>query len=184
MSLDADLSLIATAAEAFQSDLEELVGVVPAEPFPGRRTYLCAYRCEDVIGWLVLDTTGGKVLDRALIKETASIIATCEFAEESAGGGDLPSLRLRLSEIRAEDNPVGIQEAEEAAEELENKISAALRLASPRYLDEIGDAVRKLEQTLGESGSSPFVAAMRQGVGMVGEFVSDVERGYKDKIID
>ena len=73
---------------------------------------------------------------------------------------------------------------EEAAEELENKISAALRLAAPRYLDEIGDAVRKLEQTLGESGSSPFVAAMRQGVGMVGEFVSDVERGYKDKIID
>ncbi len=179
MGLDAELALIAEAASAFRADGEELTGVMPAEPLTGRRTYLCAYASGEAIGWLVLDSGGGARADRTLIKETASIVATCELAEESAGGGDLPTLRARLREIREQDNPIGIDEAEDAARELEELIAVTPRVASPSYLDEIGNAVRQLELALGETTTSPFTAAMRQGVGVVEEFVSDVERGYK-----
>ena len=181
MSLEADLTVVAEAATAFQAADETLAGVVPAEPLAGRRTYLCAYRRDEHVGWLVLDRAGELVGDRTLIKETASIVATCELAEESAGGGDLPALRARLAEIREEDDPVGIEEAEQAAEALDQMISVTPRLASPGYLDEIGHAVRQLELALGETGSSPFAAAMRHGLGVVEEFVRDVGRDYKDE---
>ena len=83
----------------------------------------------------MLDREGERVQDVTLIKETGSIIATCELAEESAGGGDLETLRARLAEIRAEDDPIGIDEAEQAAAALEQMISATPRVASPGYLD-------------------------------------------------
>lgn len=181
MSLDDELTVVAAAASGFQSEGEELAGVVPAEPLSGHRTYLCAFRRGEISGWLVLDRAGQRVHDSTLIKETASIVATCELAEESAGGGDLPSLRARLAEIREQDNPLGIDEAEQAAEALEELISMTPRVASPSYLDEIGAAVRQLELALGETGSSPFAAAMRHGLGVVEEFVADVGRGYKNE---
>lgn len=182
MSLEAELTVVAEAATTFRGKGEELAGVVPAEPLTGRRTYLCAYRRGEAVGWLVLDRAGERVADRALIKETASIIATCELAEESAGGGDLPALRARLAEIRDEDDPIGIEEAEQAAEALDRTISVTPRVASPGYLDEIGNAVRQLELALGETGSSPFAAAMRHGLAVVEEFVRDVGRDYKDEL--
>ncbi len=182
MGLEADLTVAATAAGTYRADDEELAGVVPAEPLAGRRTYLCAYRREEFVGWLVLDTNGERVSDRNLIRETASIIATCELAEESAGGGDLPALRARLAEIREEDDPIGIAEAEQAAKDLDVMVSVTPKVASPSYLDEIGAAVRRLELALGETGSSPFVAAMRHGVGVVEEVAGDVQRGYKNEM--
>ena len=180
MGLQAELTEAAEAASAFLSHGEELAGVVPAEPLAGRRTYLCAYRNDEAVAWLVLDREGERVQDVTLIKETGSIIATCELAEESAGGGDLETLRARLAEIRAEDDPIGIDEAEQAAAALEQMISATPRVASPGYLDEIGTATRQLELALGETGTSPFAAAMRHGLGVVEEFVSDLERDYKN----
>ena len=181
MGLDAELTVVAEAASTFRATDEELAGVVPAEPLSGRRTYLCAYRSGEAMGWLVLDRAGERVLDETLIKETASIIATCELAEESAGGGDLPTLRARLAEIRKEDDPIGIAEAEQAAKALEDMISVTPRVASPSYLDEIGTAVRQLELALGETGSSPFAAAMRHGLGVVEEFVRDVGHDLKSE---
>lgn len=182
MGLEAELTLAAEAASAFCAEGEELAGVVPAEPLVGRRTYLCAYRRDEFVGWLVLDERGGCISDRTLIRETASIIATCELAEESAGGGDLPALRARLGEIREQDDPIGIGEAEHAAEELEEMVSAAPKVASPGYLDRIGEAVRRLEIALGETGVSPFATAMRHGVGVVEEVASDVQQGYKNEM--
>lgn len=182
MGLEANLTAAAAAASTYCADDEELAGVVPAEPLSGRRTYLCAYRRDDFVGWLVLDISGECVSDRTLIRETASIIATCELAEESAGGGDLGALRARLAEIREEDDPIGIAEAERAAEELDVMVSATPKVASPSYLDEIGAAVRRLEIALGETGSSPFATAMRHGVGVVEEVAGDVQRGYKSEM--
>ena len=180
MGLEAELTEAAGAAKVFLSDGEDLAGVVPAEALTGRRTYLCAYRSGENVTWLVLDRTGEPVQDATLVRETASIVATCELAEESAGGGDLEALRARLAEIRAEDNPIGIDEAEQAASALEQMISVTPRVASPGYLDDIGTATRQLELALGETGSSPFAAAMRHGLGVVEEFVQDMERDYKN----
>ncbi len=182
MGLKAELTAAAEAAGGYEAGGEELAGVVPAEPLVDRRTYLCAYRSDDSVRWLVLNGGGQPVSDRTLVKETASIIATCELAEESAGGGDLPALRARLAEIRQEDNPDGIDEAENAADELEQLVSATPNVASPSYLDRIGERVRRLEVALGETGSSPFVAAMRHGVGVVEEFARDVQDSYKSEM--
>jgi hypothetical protein len=76
------------------------------------------------------------------------------------------------------EQPPGIEEAEEAALELERTIGAPPRVAAPSFLDEVGAATMTLERALGET-SSPFSAAIRASTGAVEEFVADVERGYK-----
>jgi hypothetical protein len=72
----------------------------------------------------------------------------------------------------------GIEEAEEAALALERTIGAPPRIATPRFLDDVGAATMALERALGEA-PSPFSAAIRASTGAVEEFVADVERGYK-----
>ena len=101
------------------------------------------------------------------------------MAEESAGGRDLTELRSRLAEIRATDNPEGIEEAEAAAAFLADTLQPEPRVASAAYLDAIGSASRRLEQALGESGSSPFAAAMQSAMAAVEGLSDDVERNYK-----
>mgnify|MGYP003289292612 CR=1 FL=1 len=57
----------------------------------------------------------------------------CELAEESAGGGDVGDLRARLLELRLEEAPEGIEEAELAAAQLQETILAPPRVASTDY---------------------------------------------------
>jgi hypothetical protein len=100
-------------------------------------------------------------------------------AEDSAGGGHLTELRARLAELRETDNPEGIDEAEAAAAALAEALQSEPRVASSAYLDALGSASRRLEQALGESGTSPFAAAMQAALGSVEELASDVEGNYK-----
>jgi len=55
VSLEDDLRRIADAAVRYTADGEELAGVVPAEPSPGHRAYLCAFRRGETNAWVVLD---------------------------------------------------------------------------------------------------------------------------------
>jgi hypothetical protein len=107
------------------------------------------------------------------------IAALCELAEESAGGGDIAELRARLAELRATEKPEGIEEAEAAAAELEATLLPPPRVATITYLDDLGRAAAKLEETLGESGGSPFAAAMKSGLAAADELAGRVERSYK-----
>jgi hypothetical protein len=179
MGLREDLDHAAAAAARFVGPGEQLAGVVPAEPDPGERSYLCAFRVGDERTWLVLDDEGNRVTDRDRIRRVVSIIAICELAEESAGGGELEELRQRLVALRLSENPPGIEEAEEAALALEQAIGAPPRLAEPAYLDRVGEATRRLEQALGPSGSSPFAEAMKQGMAAAEELARDVQSAYK-----
>ena len=179
VALRDDLDRAAAAAARFAGAGEELTGVVPAEPEPGERTYLCAFAAGEERAWLVLDDLGQPVTSRDAVRRTVSITAMCELAEESAGGGELGELRERLVAIRLTEAPEGIEEAEEAALALEQAIGAPPRLAEPAYLDRVGAATRRLEEALGPTSGSPFAEAMRSGLGTVEELTHDVESHYK-----
>jgi hypothetical protein len=91
----------------------------------------------------------------------------------------LPELRARLAELRETDRPLGIEDAEAAAASLAETLQPEPRVASSAYLDAIGSASRRFEQTLGEDGPSPFAAAMQAALGSVEELADDVERNHK-----
>jgi hypothetical protein len=178
MSVAEDVGRIATAAAAFAAPGENVAGVLATETL-GRRIYLCAFEATEGRSWLALGDDGEPLTERRLVREAASIAALCEVAEESAGGGHLAELRARLAELHATDNPIGIEEAEAAASALADTLQPEPRLASGDYLDALGSASRRLEQALGDSGDSPFAAAMQAALGAVEELAADVEGNYK-----
>lgn len=173
MALADDLLRIAAAASAFG----DVAGVLAAEPSPARRLYLVALGEGDPAAWLVLDDAGSPVENVTDVRDAASIVALCELAADVAGGGDIPGLRARLAQLRAVENPPGIDEAEAAAAALEEALGVEPRVATPQYLDAVGFATRDLERVLGET-SSPFTEALRAGTAAVDEFAKDVERRY------
>ena len=178
MTVAEDVERIATAAAGFAAPGEELAGVLVADTL-GRRVYLCAFESAEGHAWLALDDNARPLTETRLIREAAAVAALCEVAEESAGGGHLPDLQARLAELRETDRPLGIEEAEAAAEALAETLQAEPRVASDAYLDAIGSASRRLEQALGESGGSPFATAMQSAFGSVEELKEDVARNYK-----
>ena len=178
MELQAELERVAAAAAALAGPDEALEGVIPTEPEPGRRLYLCSY-AGPLRTWAALDQYGSVVTERARVRAAVSIAALCELAEESAGGGKLEELRQQLVALRVTEHPKGIEEAEEAALALERAIAPPPRLASPGYLDALGAAVRRLEIALGDSMSSPFAEAMKSSSAVVTDLGLDVEAGYK-----
>lgn len=180
MALTEELARIAQAARALAEPGEELAAVIPAEPTVGIRLYLCAYGDEgEDKSWLALDGDARPLTDRTLVRDAVSIAAMCEVAEEVAAGGRLEELRSELVALRLTEHPPGIEEAEEAALALERTIGGGPRVASPAYLDEVGTATRRLEQSLGEIGRSPFAEALKQAVGTVDELTRDVEANYR-----
>jgi hypothetical protein len=179
VELGDELAAIASAAAAYADAGEDVTGVLAAEPIRGERIYLCAFGGEDTRSWLALDRSGDPVRDRSLVRETVAIAAMCEIAEESAGGGDVQQLRTQLLTLRLTEAPVGIEEAEEAALELEQTLGTTPRVASAAYLDAVGNATRRLERALGETGQSPFGVVMQNAIGAIDQLAADVERHYK-----
>lgn len=179
MALQDDLGRIAEAASGHAEEGEELAGILAAELPSGYRVYLCGYRAADAHTWLALDDTGGPVGDPELVRQAASLVALCEVAEDSAGGGELDELLSRLVALRLTENPPGIDEAEEAVLALQQAIGGTPRLATAAYLDEVGAATRRLEQALGDSALSPFAEAMKYASRAVQDFTTDVEANYK-----
>ena len=182
MELTDDLRRIAEAAVRVADPGEELAGIVPTEPHPGERAYLCAYRRDDERSWLVLDADGHAVDERASVRAVVSIAALCELAEDVAAGGDLDELRSQLVALRVTENPEGIDEAEAAAFDLQAAIGGTPRVATPAHLDAVGVATVRLERALGGDTGSPFAAAMKQATATVDELTRDVEGRYKVRL--
>jgi hypothetical protein len=180
MGLREELERVAELAQRFAAPGETLAGILAAEPRPDARVYLCAF--VDGAGrrsWVALDADGEPITSRTALRDAVSIAALCELAEETAGGGDLERLRADLVTLRLTENPPGIEEAEAAALELERMLGGLPRLATPNYLDAVGVATRRLEETLGDGGASPFATALKEGRGAVEELAADVEARYK-----
>jgi hypothetical protein len=181
VSLSDELQRTAEAAEAHADHGERLSGVLAAEPHEGQPVYLCAFGGERGRTWLALDARGEPIVSRRLVRDAASIAALCELAEEIAAGGDLDELLARLVALRLTEAPPGIDEAEEAVHDLQRTIQPAPRVASPAYLDRLGVATRRLEQSLGEGGS-PFAEGMKQGMAAVERLTEEIEGSYKREL--
>jgi hypothetical protein len=181
VEFQAELERIAAAAAQLAARGEELESVIPTEPEPGTRVYLCSYTGA-ARTWAAVDEEGSLVTERARVRAAVSIAALCELAEESAAGGKLEELRRQLVALRITEHPEGIEEAEAAALALERAIEPLPRLASPDYLDTVGIAVRRLELALGESMTSPFGETMKHASAVVDELELEVEAGYKGEL--
>ncbi len=179
MELVEELDRIASVAEGYAGEGERLAGVLPAEPDPGARVYVCAFERGDDRSWLALDRDGAPLLSRARVRDAVSIAALCELADENAGGGDLSDLRSRLVSLRLTEHVDGIGEAEEAALALESVVGSPPRVATPAHLDAVGAATLRLERALGETATSPFAAAMQQARVAVDELALEVEIGLQ-----
>jgi hypothetical protein len=173
MALADDLERIAGLAASYGP----VTGVLAAEPTGGARSYLVALGDDVERSWLVVGDAAEPADDRELVREVASIVVMCELAGDLAGGGDLERLRSELARLRLTEAPPGIEAAEEASLALERAIGGPPRLASPAYLDAIGEATRRLESALGERGS-PFAAAISSASPAVEAFVLEVEQRY------
>ena len=173
MALADDLERIAAAAARHG----QVTAVLAAEPANARRFYLVALAAGEERRWAVVDEAGGVVDRREDVRDTASIVAMCELAEDLAGRGDLEQLRAQLAQVRIVEQPPGIEEAEAAALALERVLGSPPRVASPVFLDQVGAATLALERALGEL-RSPFSDAIRGATGAVDEFVREVERDY------
>lgn len=178
MGLSSDLEGIAADAAELAGPGEALAAVIPTEPEPGLRVYLCAFE-GPLRTWVALDGEGRPVGDRTLVRSAVSIAALCELAEESAGGGRLGELRAQLEALRSTERPEGIEEVEAAALELERTLGRVPRVATPEYLDAIAAATGRLEQALGEGPGSPFAEAMKRATAVVEELEHEVESGYR-----
>lgn len=180
MALQDELEAIAAKAAEHADDAEELAAVIPADS-GGARVYLLAYRRgeEEPSGWLLLDADGNPVESRAAVRDAASLVALCEVAEDSAGGGELDDLRARLVGLQLTENPPGLDQAIAAVDDLERALGTPPRVASVDYLEAVGAAVRRLESALGDGVGSPFAATMKAATGAVEQLTQDVEASYK-----
>ena len=85
MALVDDVSRIAAVAAGYAWPGEQVGAVLAVELEAGERLYLCAFTGADAQhGWLVLDDGGSPISDRKRVRDSASIAALCEVAEESA----------------------------------------------------------------------------------------------------
>jgi hypothetical protein len=180
VSFDDELERLAGLAAGHAAPGDVVSGVIPTEPSPEQRVYLCAF--DDADGyrsWLALRADGSPVTSRVELREAVSIAALCEVATDAAGGGDLEVLLGRLRELRVTEAPAGIEAAEAAARSLRTVLAEPPQLATPARLDEIGSATRRLERELDPTAASPFSAAMQASQAAVAELQREIEAGYR-----
>lgn len=155
-------------------------GIIPTEPAPGRRVYLCSLDGADGLrSWLAVRGDGSPITSREELREAVSIAAICEVAVDAAGGGDVDGLIESLAELRRREAPDGIELAEQAARALRAVLGDPPQLATPSRLDEIGAATRRLERELDPTGASPFAAAIKSTQGAIAELQREIEAGYR-----
>jgi hypothetical protein len=180
MTLSDELERVAGLAARHGEPGDAVSAVLPTEPEPGRRVYLCAYDGADGFrSWLAVDGDGSPITSRAELRGAVSVAALCEVASEAAGGGDLDELLARLRELRENEQPPGIETAIEAAVALRVVLGDPPQIASPVRLDEIGAATRRLEQELDPTGASPFGSALQSSQAAVAELQREIEAGYR-----
>ena len=97
MPLSDELARVAEAAGRLAGAGEEVTAVIPTEPEPGTRIYVCAFGEGDRRMWLALDSAAHPVRSRARVRDAVTIAALCEIAEEAAGGAEVDAEGPRIA---------------------------------------------------------------------------------------
>ena len=179
MELEAELALIADAAAAEQGD--RLAAVIPTEPSPAAASISVRTRRSRDRGWRSTPRARWSASD-ALVRAAVSVAALAELAEESAGGGKLEELRQQLVALRVTEAPEGSRTPRRRRSRSSGRSPRRRGSPRPTYLDAIGFAARRLEQALGEIGSSPFAEAMKNASPLISELESEVLAGYRGEL--
>jgi hypothetical protein len=92
--LSDELARVAEAAGRLAEAGEEVTAVIPTEPEPGARVYLCAFGAGDERSWLALDSTARPIRSRSRVHDAVTIAALCEIAEDAAGAPETVEPRV------------------------------------------------------------------------------------------
>jgi hypothetical protein len=134
VDLDRELDGVASAAAAFAAPDEEVAAIVPTEAGSARRTYLCAFDGLAGRTWLALDAAGSPVTSRDQIRESISIAAACEVAEDTSGRADdglrvaSPAYLDRLGELHGPGLAGALSDAAAVGDELAREVESQYKL--------------------------------------------------------
>ena len=135
VDVGSELAQAAAAAASFAGPGEAVSAVVATEPSPDRRTYLCAFDGPTGRTWLALDAAGAPVTSRDRVRESISIAAVCEVAEET-NGNVAENVRVAspayLDALAAHQGPgvaAAFSEAVAIADELAREVESQYKVA-------------------------------------------------------
>lgn len=128
--------------------------ILPAEPHAGARVYLAAFRGGEEISYLAIDGDGNAVTDRTLVRDTVTMLALAERADEVSGAVAAEELEAAFAAAAAELGGAGLAGEREAAEAVRRALAALSaeaagpRVATPAYLDRIAAGAAELSGAL------------------------------------
>ncbi len=151
--------------------------MLPAEPHAGARVYLAAFGAGEDVRYLAVDAKGDAVTDRVLVRDTVTMLALAERADEVSGAVAAEELEGAFTTAVAELEAAGLAGERDAADAVRRAVAALAaaaagpRVATPAYLDRIAacagelsaalDIFAALTQRLPPDKAEPAAAAWR-----------------------
>jgi hypothetical protein len=173
--LELELERAAAAATRHAGSGRQVAAVMPAEPQPGARVYLAAFQSASGLGYLAVDGAGDPVRDARLVRDAVSVIALAERAEEVSTLVDAEAVADRFDglarDLEQADAAVAqaAREVARAAREVA-ALAGGVRLATPGYLDRVGEAAGSLGAALDAyAGEAERLARPAEGTDAPGE---------------
>jgi hypothetical protein len=154
MSLEVELERALDAAARLGPASSRPDAVLPAEPRAGARVYLAAFGGGEQIRYLAVDREGNAVTDRSLLRDTVTMLALAERADEVSGAVAAEELEAGFAAAAAELGGAGLKAERDAAEAVQRAVAALAdeaagpRVATPVYLDRIAARAAELSGAL------------------------------------
>ena len=177
MSLELELERALDAAARLHPAEARPEAVLPAVPHAGARVYLAAFGGGEDVRYLAVDADGNAVTDRVLVRDTVTMLALAERADEVSGAVAAEELEGAFTTAVAELGAAGLAAERDAADAARRAVAALAaeaagpRVATPAYLDRIAacaaelsaalDTFAALAQRLPPDKAEPAAAAWR-----------------------
>ena len=143
MSLEVELERALDAAARLHPAEARPDAVLPAEPHAGARVYLAAFGGGEDVRYLAIDAEGNAVTDRVLVRDTVTMLALAERADEVSGAVAAEELEGTFATAVELLGAAGLPAERDAADAVRQAVAALAaaaagpRVATPAYLDRI-----------------------------------------------